>query len=1221
MKKNKLAIWCIFFVLFLSAVSAQSNMVKSATELDYPPFSTPTTREDTAGGFSVELLKVVLESQDYNVSFYVAPWSEIKQDLIDGKIDVLPLVGRTPEREEYYDFTVPYITLRGAIFSRKGDTRINSIEDLHDKELIVMKGDNAEEYARRNNISDKLITTDTFEEAFLLLGQGKHDAIIAQELVGQQLINKFNIVSVEKKFSLFNFKQDFTFAVKKGNKDLLLILNEGLSKIISDGTFDNLYDRWLSELLEEKETEIRSSFSLDEKNIQRISDNIASQINQYIKNHPEKTIEDLQNDPYFQQLAVQQVSDSGYTSVIDANTGYIYFHPQKQLVNTDYHEFKEELPLLWQILNKSIGAQCEESSGYYDWIESDGKITQKYMYISCIEEKTKDSKELFVTTTTYLEESVGESYLKKYDLEHFDIAKKAITQKAIDVAKQVEIYLRLNPEMTIEDLQHDPYFQEIAVQKVGTTGYTSITDQETSEQYFHPDSEMIGKRLEDFKDIIPELWNFFEKELLGRCNNAGVFYKWPDETGKIRDKYAYSVCVPIRTADNKMIGVDASTYLDEYNLYQDEEAVQPAYFDIFEILSRNYNYSILFALSIITTIFFLLQTLKENYKGLSSHFKAINLLTLFFLTSVYVQTVSYDPLIKLYATRLVDVFALFLVLSFALLSLIVSFEKPVSKKVYVVVYLFFALFSLSIIFTGLFEKQIIFETSQPTIFFSEYGSLYPIVPSFLLILVIVPIFYLVKSYLRKKTKLLKNFLILYLVLVGLIIFDTITISILDINLSSLLMLTPLIVTISLYIAFLRNKLFQRQKTNTLLLIILIAFILMTSLFLLNTYETTKDIRENQIRFTEQSLEAIAVSRAKHVQTYLDQNIERFKLVTSRNKLRAELKQYNQDSSNEHLVAIEEIIKDAAESVSEFERICVISLQGEIISSTNPDFIGKNIADKEFFKTGLRSEKIYLLNEEGIPKLFVSGPFILDGEIIGVGITVVKTDYLDSIMTERTGFAETEEIYLINREGYMVTPSRFALDAVFNQQVDTLNAKSCWIDEIDPEKNIIHNHKIVLSEKDYRNVTVVGTHIYMQEMDWCLLAEQDFNESIASAEESIKNIWLFTLGVIITLILIAVIFSSILTETLRREVKNKTQEIEDINKTLENTVRQRTKELEDLTNDLEIKVKQRTADLKKKVQELEQFQKVTVGRELKMIELKKRINELEKKSKPKKGGKR
>ena len=53
------------------------------------------------------------------------------------------------------------------------------------------------------------------------------------------------------------------------------------------------------------------------------------------------------------------------------------------------------------------------------------------------------------------------------------------------------------------------------------------------------------------------------------------------------------------------------------------------------------------------------------------------------------------------------------------------------------------------------------------------------------------------------------------------------------------------------------------------------------------------------------------------------------------------------------------------------------------------------------------------------------------------------------------------------------------------------------------------------------------------------------------------------------------------------------------------------ELKRLQEELEGKVKERTKELQKRIEELEKFQKVAVGRELKMIELKKEIGRFKK----------
>jgi PAS domain S-box-containing protein len=237
-----------------------SQVIASGSELDYPPFSL--VREDgSADGFSVELLKAVARATGLNVTFKVGPWHVIQRELVAGRLDALPLVSYSAERDKVFDFTAPYIRMHGAIFVRRGDKSIHDETDLKDKEVLVMRGDTAHEYLVRKQLSDKLILTDSFEDAMKQLSAGKHDAVVVQQLVGLQIIKKLhlsNLVSVQSILEaslkpaaepLSGFEQKFCIAVKEGDKELLARLNEGLSIIISNGVYDKLYDKWFAPLL------------------------------------------------------------------------------------------------------------------------------------------------------------------------------------------------------------------------------------------------------------------------------------------------------------------------------------------------------------------------------------------------------------------------------------------------------------------------------------------------------------------------------------------------------------------------------------------------------------------------------------------------------------------------------------------------------------------------------------------------------------------------------------------------------------------------------------------------------------------------------------------------------------------------------------------------------------------------------------------------------------
>ena len=136
------------------------------------------------------------------------------------------------------------------------------------------------------------------------------------------------------------------------------------------------------------------------------------------------------------------------------------------------------------------------------------------------------------------------------------LGEKIIREKSIDVATQMEIFIKSHPKMKKDDYSRDPWLKAIAVQKVGETGYTAIHD-DKGINYFHVNPQIVGTDLHDLSTKLPAFWKILEASLKG---SASGYYDWKDADGKIRSKYMY--LSPVKDTD---LIVAATTYIDEFS--------------------------------------------------------------------------------------------------------------------------------------------------------------------------------------------------------------------------------------------------------------------------------------------------------------------------------------------------------------------------------------------------------------------------------------------------------------------------------------------------------------------------------------------------------------------------------------------------------------------------------------------------------------------------------
>ncbi len=239
----------------------------------------------------------------------------------------------------------------------------------------------------------------------------------------------------------------------------------------------------------------------------------------------------------------------------------------------------------------------------------------------------------------------------------------------------------------------------------------------------------------------------------------------------------------------------------------------------------------------------------------------------------------------------------------------------------------------------------------------------------------------------------------------------------------------------------------------------------------------------------------------------------------------------------------------------FNELFLLDLNGVILISSDITQEGKTKFEYDYFINGKKNIFIknpYLSETNGKESFTISSPVIdISNKVVGVIVARISMSYLNKITFDKTGLGETGEIYLINKDGYMITSSRFLEDTFLNQKVNTENANACLADlkklkedKLVPNNSHVHKDNMSIGFfNDYRGVYVLGAYYPSNEISWCLLAEIDESEVMLKIRESKSNIRLLIVGFICFIIIVAIIYSTYVS----KQIKKLTMDINKITK--------------------------------------------------------------------------
>lgn len=253
-KKNKLRSHfpdCLYFssLLLIILISGElsfsqrdSSTIIYVGDKGYPPYEF-IDKNGNASGLNVDLINEIGKVLNKKVIVKLMNWTDARREIENGTADVHSMF-YLPERSLNVDFGDAFTIINHQVFIRKNSPSINNLEDISGKELILQNQAYVHDMFQTKPHNNTLILVDDEPSALKLLASGKHDCTILGEQVGRYAVHSLELKNVTTSGPPL-LPCEYRLAVKKGNSQLLLSLNNALGEVKLNGSFDRIYNKWL----------------------------------------------------------------------------------------------------------------------------------------------------------------------------------------------------------------------------------------------------------------------------------------------------------------------------------------------------------------------------------------------------------------------------------------------------------------------------------------------------------------------------------------------------------------------------------------------------------------------------------------------------------------------------------------------------------------------------------------------------------------------------------------------------------------------------------------------------------------------------------------------------------------------------------------------------------------------------------------------------------------
>lgn len=219
----------------------KSGKLVVGTSAEYAPYEyhTLVDGKDTIVGFDISIIQEIAKDLGVQLEIVDMGFEGLLGALNSNKVDVV-IAGMNPDekRRKSVDFSKIYYEAKQGVLVRTEDKdKIKSIADLSGKKVGVQLGTTQEAIAKEQMKDSSLVSLGKIPDLVMELKNKKIDALVVELPVANGYIKNNNDLELSE-ISVKEESGGSAIAVKKGNSELVELINKSLDRLMTDGSID-----------------------------------------------------------------------------------------------------------------------------------------------------------------------------------------------------------------------------------------------------------------------------------------------------------------------------------------------------------------------------------------------------------------------------------------------------------------------------------------------------------------------------------------------------------------------------------------------------------------------------------------------------------------------------------------------------------------------------------------------------------------------------------------------------------------------------------------------------------------------------------------------------------------------------------------------------------------------------------------------------------------------